>query len=262
MPEDKKQAPPDGVLAFPFLTARARHPRLPAPIELLVPQSSANRPVSAAFLNGVYWERITHTAFLAITSRAPERSVVHGGCFFGDMLHTLSLQSEAVFAFEPALENFVFAKRNADRLGLRNVLLFNAGLGDVNGTMPLRYTDGDGNALGGVSRFSEKPDASLGAFEFVPVLRLDDLPIRDLGLLHLDVEGSQLAALRGGEATIRRDRPIILVEDPRDLASDFLTGIGYRKHGDCASLGYWGTEADGTFLDTLLGRLQPRRPEP
>lgn len=260
MPEDWRQAPPDGVLAFPFLVARARHPRLPAPIELLVPQSSANRPVSAAFLSGAYWERLTHTAFLAITSRAPKRSVVHGGCFFGDMLHTLSLHSEAVFAFEPAFENYAFAKRNADRLGLRNVLLFNAGLGDVTATMPLRYTDADGNQLGGVSRFSDKPDASGCAFEFVPVLRLDDLPIRDLGLLHLDVEGSQLAALRGAEATIRRDRPIILVEDPRELASPFLAEIGYRKRGDCASLSYWGTEADAAFLDDLLGRLQPRRP--
>ncbi len=50
MSGDEPVREPDGTLSFPFLLARARHPLLPEPIELLIPHSSATRPASRAFL--------------------------------------------------------------------------------------------------------------------------------------------------------------------------------------------------------------------
>lgn len=67
------------------------------------------------------------------------------------------------------------------------------------------------------------------------VYRLDDLFADEaLGFAHLDVEGSELQALRGGESTIRRDRPIFTVEvhvhqDPGYVSRllSFIDSLGY-----------------------------------
>lgn len=251
---------PDGTLCFPFLRAKARHPLLPEPIELLIPHASATRPASRAFLQGKYWEPPTHSAFLAITARAPGRTVVHAGCYFGDMLHTLSLHAGRVFAFEPVLENYLFAYHNAERLGLRNVLLFHAGLSDRTAVLPLCSGDAEGRSLGGAAHVLFRPGAATGRIEHVPCLRLDDLPVEDVGLLHLDVEGSQLAALQGAARVLARDRPIVLVEDPHGLAGPFLQELGYREQGECANLRYWAVEEDADFLRSVLAGL--RRPAP
>jgi FkbM family methyltransferase len=52
-----------------------------------------------------------------------------------------------------------------------------------------------------------------GAVERVQMIRLDDLPISDLRLLKIDVEGMELAVLRGAEALLARNSyPPILCE--------------------------------------------------
>lgn len=46
----------------------------------------------------------------------------------------------------------------------------------------------------------------------VPVKRLDDLHPDDIGLGNIDVEGHELAVLRGAADTLARNRPTVLVE--------------------------------------------------
>jgi FkbM family methyltransferase len=46
----------------------------------------------------------------------------------------------------------------------------------------------------------------------VQVRRLDDLRLDDIGFVEIDVEGHELAVLRGATETLRRSRPAILVE--------------------------------------------------
>jgi FkbM family methyltransferase len=53
---------------------------------------------------------------------------------------------------------------------------------------------------------------------------LDSFDLRDVDFLKLDCEGYELFALRGGEATIRRDRPCIIVEQKPGKAKQF--GLG------------------------------------
>jgi FkbM family methyltransferase len=64
-------------------------------------------------------------------------------------------------------------------------------------------------------------------------LAIDDLELTDVRFMKLDVEGHELAALRGAASTIRRDRPLLLLEleermQPVAAAIDFLAGWGYR----------------------------------
>jgi FkbM family methyltransferase len=47
----------------------------------------------------------------------------------------------------------------------------------------------------------------------VPVIRIDDLKLEACDAIWLDIEGSELLALKGAEATIERFSPVISVED-------------------------------------------------
>jgi hypothetical protein len=46
----------------------------------------------------------------------------------------------------------------------------------------------------------------------VDTIRLDDLDVADVGLVKIDVEGHELAVLRGAEGLVRRWRPTLVVE--------------------------------------------------
>jgi hypothetical protein len=59
-------------------------------------------------------------------------------------------------------------------------------------------------------------------------------------VIKLDLEGAELAALRGAQATLGRDRPDLIIElveghagrygyRPRDLV-DYLQGLGYDRY--------------------------------
>ena len=73
----------------------------------------------------------------------------------------------------------------------------------------------------------------------VPVKRLDDLHLNDVGLIKIDVEGHELAVLRGAADTLTRCRPAVLVEaeerhHPNAVAeiTELLTGLGYAGYFD------------------------------
>lgn len=71
----------------------------------------------------------------------------------------------------------------------------------------------------------------------VEVRTLDSFDITEVDLIKLDIQGSEYLALKGGEQTIRKYRPVILIEekprldDPLDIenvrrAADLLTSWG------------------------------------
>jgi FkbM family methyltransferase len=73
----------------------------------------------------------------------------------------------------------------------------------------------------------------------VPVKRLDDLHLDDVGLIKIDVEGHELAVLRGATDTVARNRPAIVVEAEErhrpDAVADttkWLTELGYAGYFD------------------------------
>lgn len=66
----------------------------------------------------------------------------------------------------------------------------------------------------------------------VPRITIDGLGLSDVRFIKLDIEGHELAALRGAEETIRRDRPVLLLEleerhRPVAPTLELLEGWGY-----------------------------------
>lgn len=80
--------------------------------------------------------------------------------------------------------------------------------------------------------------AMIGGDGDIPLKRLDDMGLIDVDYIKLDCEGSELFALRGGENTIKRDMPVIMVEQKPGRAQRFgldetgavtyLRTLGYR----------------------------------
>jgi FkbM family methyltransferase len=58
----------------------------------------------------------------------------------------------------------------------------------------------------------EDPDGSERSEFVVPMRRLDDYELDSVGFIKIDVEGHELAVLRGGLSTLRRCHPIMLIE--------------------------------------------------
>jgi len=66
----------------------------------------------------------------------------------------------------------------------------------------------------------------------VNLVTIDEIlsPDTDVGIIQLDTEGYEKFALLGGINTIRKDRPIIILESvPQDVIEEFLVPIGYRR---------------------------------
>ncbi|OSC28840.1 methyltransferase [Mycobacterium vulneris] len=73
----------------------------------------------------------------------------------------------------------------------------------------------------------------------VPVTRLDDLHLDDIGMIKIDVEGHELAVLRGASKTLVRNRPVVLLEAEERHRTDavaeinqFLNGLGFSGYFD------------------------------
>ncbi|VAV94658.1 hypothetical protein MNBD_ALPHA02-1752 [hydrothermal vent metagenome] len=137
------------------------------------------------------------------------------GAKFGMYTHRLNNHSNKVIAFEPIKElsgalSKIFGRENVDIMPL--ALSDNAG--SVSMRTPIYKS---GNPCYGRSSIEienhlefEKTD---GWEEFtVETTRLDDLTIKDIGFIKIDVEGHEQAVLAGAVLTIQKYRPAMLIE--------------------------------------------------
>lgn len=199
-----------------------------------VPLSSRHRPAAKKILAGDIWEPAT-IEFLM--SHCEGSDIVHAGTFFGDFLPALSqslVPGAKVWAFEPQPENYRCALITAYTNGIENVIeLKNAGLGERRGSLAMMTADADGRSLGGSSRIVERSgDASSIR---VPIVTIDDVVPSDrkVSIIQLDVEGFEQPALSGALMTIRRCRPILVLETlpEGNWLSENILQLGYRIDG-------------------------------
>ena len=193
-----------------------------------VPISASHRPAARAVLSGRVYEPETIDY---LVGNCGERDVVTAGTFFGDFLPALhaGIGADAkIWAFEPNGESYRCAEVTCLLNGLDRVELRRAALGESTSTAEIVTHDKGGRALGGGSRI-----VAGGGDAVVDVLDLDSLipTDRDVGIIQLDVEGYELAAMKGAMATVERCRPKLVLETvPEDAwLNDTLLELGYRR---------------------------------
>jgi FkbM family methyltransferase len=139
----------------------------------------------------------------------------------------------AVWAFEPLPENVDRLRANVRDNELTNVRVVAAAASDTDGALSFQVA---GDSAYGSTRevFS---DWRTGRSLTVPGVRLDS-EWRACGMPHvsvikIDVEGAELAALRGAQAVIRRCRPVLLVEaansDELGKIEKYLLPFNYER---------------------------------
>jgi FkbM family methyltransferase len=149
-------------------------------------------------------------------------TVLDVGAWYGPWSHRLRGHADRVVAVEP---NPRLA--GVLRATLPGVEVVEAALGERAGTVRL-WIPRAGRGREGIASLTPAGTRSTE----VSMRTLDSLELADLRFVKLDVEGHELAALRGGERTIRRDRPTLLVEleariQPIAPVVDLLAGWGY-----------------------------------
>ena len=199
-----------------------------------VPMSAKQRPAVQKVLNGDVYEPDTITF---MRNHCKGGDIIHAGTFFGDFLHALSSgmsQNAKVWAFEPNVENFRCAQLTLQINNLKNVELRNSGLGDVNEKSQMLVESGSGESLGGGSMILKEKPLDGKTME-ISIQRIDDIIPEDrkVSIVQLDVEGYEKEALIGGLNTIRRWKPILILEDNNhiigsDWFNENIQSLGYQ----------------------------------
>jgi FkbM family methyltransferase len=146
---------------------------------------------------------------------------IDGGAHLGGWTRIMAEHFSTVIAVEPS-EAFEQLRENC--AGLPNVRLINAAL-----------MAGPGKAA-----CYSKPNRALTSRKFamaedgpVDAITIDSLNLDRCGLIKLDIEGGEYAALVGAMRTLKRFRPFVLCEmaglGEDDAVREFIEGRGYRQ---------------------------------
>lgn len=129
---------------------------------------------------------------------------------------------DLVYTFEPDPVNFYCLNLNVTE---PNVLKYQACLGEKHEGVSI------GNFMLDVGATHVTGAGAL------PTLRIDDLTAPACDLIHLDIEGYELHALKGATETINKFKPVIALEFCRDWAARYSTTLADIEN-HLAELGY------------------------
>jgi FkbM family methyltransferase len=156
------------------------------------------------------------------------RTAVDIGGHVGLWSMQLTKMFDRVHAFEPvAAHRECFVKNVLDAGG--NAILHECALGEQEGKIAIFTEKGSS----GNSHIDAKVTGS------IPMITLDSLALDEVDFMKLDTEGYEENILRGAVETIKRCRPVIIVEQKRDMAEarfglrprgavTFLESLGYK----------------------------------
>jgi FkbM family methyltransferase len=142
------------------------------------------------------------------------------GANLGIYSYLMRQHSKSVIAFEP---NPFYA--NVVRRALKDVQVIEAAVSDREGTsvlrVPLTHMSG---GMGTIEQENTLDSVPVQEFK-IPVVTIDSLQLANAGFIKIDVEGHELAALRGATATIEGSRPNFLIEAEERHRKDAVTSV-------------------------------------
>lgn len=165
---------------------------------------------------------------------AGDGAFVDVGASWGAYSHAALARGLVVHAFEPQMEIALVLQR-----GLPGAVIRCAAASDHTGETELRIPRNDigyatvelRNALSGTADLSKGMDRRC-----VPTIRLDDADLGRVSLLKVDVEGHELAVLRGARELLERHHPMLIIEveerhaaGSREAVWELLNTMGYSS---------------------------------
>lgn len=145
----------------------------------------------------------------------------------------LSKLARKVYVFEPnpiCLEQISRIKR-------RNMVIHNLALSNHSGDAIMRF-DPDNTGIGtieGANRLDHNSGIKKIVERNVRICPLDDLDLKDVSFMKIDVEGHEPSVLRGATRLLETEKPVLLIEieyrhNPHSFEEieSLLAGFGYR----------------------------------
>lgn len=149
-------------------------------------------------------------------------TVIDVGAHVGLWSYNFAFHFERVEAFEPIAAHRECFRKNVTQ---DNVVLHACALGAKNDSISMATEQGSSG------------NSTVAGVGDIPMETLDSFGFEKVSAVKLDCEGFEENVLRGGEKTILKYMPTIIVEQKRDMATRFglqkLGAVGYLK-----SLGY------------------------
>lgn len=162
------------------------------------------------------------------------RTTIDVGANNGVYAWWLSRLSAHCYAFEP---NPIF--QSDIRASGRNITASSVALSNTTGTARL-FIPSDVRTGADMTGLATLRDDALGAgreFE-VALAQLDSLSMPPIGFIKIDVEGHEMEVLEGAIATIKRDRPVLLIEaEERHKAN--AVSVLVEWFGQIEMVGFW-----------------------
>lgn len=149
-----------------------------------------------------------------ILSPSGHEIFVDGGCYGGETALDFAKwcpDYDKIYAFEPDQENYIKSKNFIVANGIRDIDLFNSGLWSGSDSLKMTHA-GD---FGTGSFIGDQGDQSINVISLDQVLNGDPVTF-----IKLDIEGSELEALKGAKNSICRYKPklaICIYHKPEDI---------------------------------------------
>jgi FkbM family methyltransferase len=153
-------------------------------------------------------------------------TAIDGGANYGIMSYNLNSKFSKIYAFEVDSPVRECLKKNVEKFQLDNVVVCDCGLSDKEELVALNYLK---NTFG---TYINKEVSGTNICK-----TLDSFELTEVGFIKLDCEGYEPYILRGAEQTIKKYKPVILMEEKNyskqyygeegNLAVELLLGWGY-----------------------------------
>jgi FkbM family methyltransferase len=151
-----------------------------------------------------------------------QKNIVDIGAHIGytvTKFHSI-LEGGRIFAFEPSDISYEFLNRNIQLNRLNKVEVFKIAIGGESKMIQLSNSD---NLF--INHVLEKSGNT-------QMRTLDSFEFENVGLIKIDVEGYEQQVLNGCVETIKKNRPLLIIEIRNDIENDvinFIKKLGYEK---------------------------------
>lgn len=143
-----------------------------------------------------------------------------------------------VLGFEPERNNFYTLAGNIAINNLKNVQVFQIALADESGEISVPEIDFEKTSNFGALELLK--NAEYHRSYKVPLSTIDELKLKRLNFIKIDVEGMEREVIKGAEKSIDQFKPIIYAENDREEKSEELIksikDLGYKIYKHTAPL--------------------------
>lgn len=168
------------------------------------------------------------------------------GVYRGVYSYEMSKYSEKVHSFEPNPIIFKYIDKNLKKF-IKNIHLYNFALSNQNKTINLKIPIRNSNSnkeifeeyyeMGRATIHNENNFENYENFE-IQTKTIDELSFDNkISFIKIDVEGHELEVIEGAKNTIKKDKPILLVEIEKQYTKkevaesiNFINSLGYKSY--------------------------------